>query len=214
MPTTAIILCGGQSKRLRPLTDDKPKCMVLLNNRPILDYQIKFLRNAGVKKIILACGYKWEKIKEHYKDQLVYSPETEPLGTGGAVKLALKFVDEEEFFVLNSDDILDLDYSALAAVGSPAIVVSHFHSNFGIVDIDENNNVLGFRQKPLLPFWANAGIYVFNKSMPFPEKGDHETTTLQKIKLKAYKHDGYWITINTVKDLEDAEKFFKDKNIF
>ena len=214
MPETAIILCGGLAKRMRPITEEIPKCLVQLNGHTLLDYQMKFLRAGGVEKIILACGYQWEKIKELYGDQFIYSVEDEPLGTGGAVKLALKFVDEEEFFVLNSDDILDLDYRKLTAVGSPAIVVSHFHSNFGIVDIDENNNVLGFRQKPLLPFWANAGIYIFNKSMPFPEKGDHETTTLQKIKLKAYKHDGYWITINTMKDLEDAEKFFKDKNIF
>ena len=214
MPETAIILCGGLAKRMRPITEEIPKCLVQLNGHTLLDYQMKFLRAGGVEKIILACGYQWEKIKELYGDQFIYSVEDEPLGTGGAVKLALKFVDEEEFFVLDCDEIMGLDFREFAKIGAPALVASRFHCQFGLVDMDENGNVLQFRQKPLLEnLWANAGIYLFSKKTPLPDKGAFETITFNEVKLKAYKHPGFWLTLNTVKDIEDAEKFVRENKI-
>lgn len=214
MPSTAIILCGGLAKRMRPITEEIPKCLVQLNGRALLDYQMKYLRAGGIKKIILACGYKWEKIKEIYGDQFIYSVESEPLGTGGAVKLALKYVDEEEFFVLDCDEIMDLDFQAFGKIGAPALVASRFHCQFGVVDMDEKGNVIKFVQYPLLEnVWANAGIYLFSKKTPLPDKGAFETTTFNEVKLKAYKHPGFWLTLNTVKDIDNAEKFVKEKNI-
>jgi len=214
MPETIIMLCGGLAKRMRPLADEIPKCMISINGKPLLDYHLKFLRAAGIKKIIFACGHKWEIIKKHYGDEFVYSVEAEPLGTAGAVKKALPFVKEEEFFVYNADDIIDLDWKAFGKVGSNAIAVGHPRSTFGAVDIDEKNNVLGFKEKPKETFWANAGAYIFSKKTPFPERGALETETFPKIKLKAFKHDSFWLQVNTAKDIEEAEKFLKVKNIF
>ncbi len=210
MPKTIIMLCGGLAKRMRPLTDEIPKCMIPINGKPLLDYHLKFLLAAGIKKIILACGHKWEVIKEYYEDKFIYSVETEPLGTGGAVKKALRFVEEEEFFVYNADDIIDLNWKEFGKVGANAIAVGHPRSTFGAVDIDEKNIVLGFREKPKETFWSNAGAYIFSRKISLPEKGNLEADVIPKMKLKAFKHEGFWLQINTSKDVEEAGKFLKD----
>lgn len=77
----AIILAGGLGRRLYPLTTDLPKCMIPINGKPLLDYQLQWLRKYRLGKVIVSCGYRWEKIKKYYGDGLIYSVEYEPLGT-------------------------------------------------------------------------------------------------------------------------------------
>ncbi len=207
-----IILSGGQGKRLRPLTNDIPKCMVPVNGRPMLDWHIQWLNKYNIEKIVMACGYKWEKLKTHYGNKLIYSIEDEPLGTGGAVKLALEHIEGDEFFVVNSDDINNANLAEMVQLGANSIAISQFRSQFGIVET-EGHLVKGFEQKPILPYWANMGLYLFSKKMKFPEKGAFETELLPELaakgELKAYRHKGYWVTINTMKELDEAQEFLK-----
>jgi NDP-sugar pyrophosphorylase family protein len=214
----AIILCGGQGKRLRPITDTVPKPLVPINDGTLLDLQVKLLEKYGINKIILACGYKWEVIKERYGDRFIYSTEEKRLGTGGALKQAIDLVDGENFFVLNCDEITDIDLDALKAMGSNTIVASNFNCRFGIVKI-ENGEVREFKQKPKLEnLWASMGVYYLNKSIQndLPVEGSMERVLFQNsnFKLKAYKHRGIWLTVNTRKDKEVAEKFLKDHPLF
>jgi NDP-sugar pyrophosphorylase family protein len=213
-----IILAGGQGKRLRPLTNDIPKCMVPVNGQPMLQYHLNWLKHYEIKKIVVACGYKWEKIKEHYGPTLVYSVEDEPLGTGGAIKMALDQIEGDQFFVLNSDDLNNTNLHELWKYGANSVVISHFRSQFGIVET-EGHLIKEFKQKPLLPYFANIGLYLLNKNLKFPTKGAIETDLLpqlaEKGHLKAFHHNGYWITINTVKELEEAEHAFRHmKEVF
>lgn len=204
----AIILAGGQGKRLRPLTDGMPKCMVQLNGKPLIQYHIDWLKKYGIKKFVVACGYKWEMIRQHYKNSLVYSVEEEPLGTGGAIKKAMQHIDGHEFIVVNCDDINNVDVNKLQKLGSNAMCLSKLPSPFGVVEVDDGF-VTRFRQKPVLPHWVNIGVYILNKDIRLPKTGSIEDEVFPKIRLKAYKHDGYWITINTMKDLEEAEQRLK-----
>ncbi len=208
----AVILAGGMGKRLRPLTKDLPKAMVPVNGKPLLQYQLDILNRHGVQKIVLACGYKWEKIKQHYGGKFIYSVEDAPLGTAGAVKNAIDRIDGDEFIVLNADDITDINVEKFMKTGSNATAVAHFHSNFGIVDI-ENGKIVQFREKPLMPYWASVGLHLLNKNVKFPEKGSLEQDVLPVLaregKLKACEHMGFWKTVNTVKDLEEVEIFLK-----
>ena len=203
-----IILAGGQAKRLRPITDGMPKCMVPINGKPTLQYHLDFLSKYKViDKIVLACGYKWEIIKEHYGNRFIYSLEDEPLGTGGAVRRALDHIDGEDFLFLNAHDINNVDINELIKTGSSATVICRFKSQFGIVDV-ENGMIKQFREKPLLPYWANMGMHILNKKIKFPEIGSLEQDVLPKLaasgQLKAFNHTGYWVTINTMKELEEA----------
>ena len=203
-----IILAGGQAKRLRPITEDMPKCMVPINGKPTLQYHLDYLaKYKAVDKVVLACGHRWEKIREHYGDKFTYSAEGEPLGTAGAVRLALEHVEGDEFLVLNADDINNVDISGLIKKGANTTVVSRFKSQFGIVELT-GGLIKSFKEKPLLPYWANMGMHLLNRKVRFPEKGSLEQDVLpalaRKDQLKAYKHTGYWVTINTLKELEEA----------
>ena len=213
----AIVLAGGVGKRLRPLTKDLPKAMVPVNGKPLLQYQLDILKGHKIEKIVLACGYKWEKIKQYYGTKFVYSVEEEPLGTAGAVRNALEHIAGQEFIVLNSDDITDIDIGKFVKMGSNTTAVAHFHSNFGIVDV-EGDKIVQFREKPMMPYWANVGLHLLNKDVKFPAKGSLEQDVLPLLakqgKLNAYKHTGFWHTVNTAKDLEEVEAFLKkSKNI-
>ena len=203
-----VILAGGQAKRLRPITDGMPKCMVPINGKPTLQYHLDFIKKyKAVDRIILACGYRWERIKEHYGDSFIYSVEDEPRGTAGGLRLALDHVEGDEFLVLNADDINNVDINRLINMGSNSTVICRFKSQFGIVDV-EGPLIKKFREKPLLPYWANMGMHIFSKKVKLPEKGSLEQDVLPKLaakgQLKAYKHTGYWVTINTLKELEEA----------
>lgn len=208
-----VILAGGMGTRLRPHIEDIPKCMVPVNGRPLLDYQLSWLKQYSIGKTVLACGYKWEEIKKHYGDAFVYSAEEEPLGTAGALKLALEHIEGEEFLVVNADDINDVDLTALWKMGSNTTVVSMFHSRFGIAEFD-NGKIKRFREKPLLPYWANIGLHMLNKTVKLPNNGSLEKGILpqlaEKGQLKAYKHQGFWMTVNTVKDLEELEAALRE----
>ena len=208
----AIILAGGLGKRLRPVTEDLPKAMVPVNGKPLLQYQLDMLNRYNVERIVLACGYKWEKIKQHYEDKFIYSVEDEPLGTAGAVRNAIEHVDGDSFIVLNADDITDIAVDRFIKMGANTTAVANFHSNFGIVDI-KNGKIAQFREKPLMPYWANVGLHLLSKEVKFPNRGSLENDVLPLLakqgKLKAYKHKGFWQTVNTIKDLEEVEAFLR-----
>jgi NDP-sugar pyrophosphorylase family protein len=212
----AIILAGGMGKRLRPLTKDIPKAMVPVNGVPLLEYQLRRLEKAGVDRIVLACGYKWQVIRNAFGKRFIYSVEKEPLGTAGAVNNALDKIDGKEFLVVNADDITDANLKELIKMGSNTTAVARFHSNFGIVEI-RGNKIIKFQEKPLLPYWANVGLHILNKKIKFPPKGSLEYDVLPGIaakgKLKVYKHRGFWMTVNTTKDLEEVEDAIKNKGI-
>ncbi len=225
MVKSAIILAGGKGERLRPYTDKLPKPMVPVLGRPIVEYQVLWLKNQGIKHIVFACSYMHEEIENFFKDgskygmKFDYSIEDEPLGRGGAFKKALGFIPKEEGLILgaNGDEItveplepwieFHKKNNALAT-----LLLIKLISPFGIVELEEGGKITGFREKPELPHWINAGVYVFGRECieMFPEVGDHETETFPGLvkegKLFGYPATTFRTTINTVKDLNDANK--------
>lgn len=202
----AVILCGGKGKRLGKIGEELPKALVPINGKPIIDYQIEWLKNYGVSNIVLACGYKWEKLKEHLGDSVKYAVEETLLGTGGAIKNALKHVEGNDFFCLNVDDLTDIDLNKLKELGSNAICLCKYRCPAGVVKT-ENGIVTKFEEKAVLEnVWVSCGVYILSKSIEFPEKGSVEYDVFPKITLKAFKHEGRWVTVNTQKELEEAEK--------
>lgn len=208
----AVILCGGKGKRLGEIGKDLPKAMIPINGKPLIDYQIEWLKKYGVKNIILACGYKWEKLKEHLRDNAKYAVEEEPLGTGGAIKNALKYLEGDDFFALNADDLTDINLDKLSEVGSNAICLARYRCPAGVAKI-EAGIIKEFVEKPVLDnVWVSCGVYLLNKNLDLPDKGSIEYEVWPKINSKAFKHEGIWITVNTQKELESAEKALKEKS--
>ncbi|MFH0936973.1 MAG: nucleotidyltransferase family protein [Candidatus Daviesbacteria bacterium] len=225
---SAIILAGGKGERLRPYTNDRPKPMVEIAGKPILAYQINELKKAGVEEIILACSYQREVLQsylsdgEKYKIKASYSIEETPLGRGGGIKQAMKQItgDWDDVIISNGDNLWRVDLKSLIKKHQEkralaTIVVVPLKSPYGIVEFNENDEILGFREKPELPHWINAGIYVFSKNIELllPDIGDHEVETFPKLpkeKFLVFQSRDYWRGIDTVKDLTEAEKEVKE----
>jgi NDP-sugar pyrophosphorylase family protein len=219
----AIILAGGKGERLRPLTENIPKCMVPVLGNPLLAFQLKWLRAHGIENVALCCGYLHEVIEEYFGDgrrhgvKIEYLVETESLGRGGALKNGLRLFKEqgEPVLALNGDAITNLNVSELAKFHTKnqplaTLVSTPLTSPYGIVDFDSDPKVVtGFREKPQLPFWINAGIYVLSPEIfeLLPDKGDHEDTTFpllaSRAQLHAFRTDCFWKPVDTIKDLSE-----------
>ena len=212
----AIILAGGRGKRLRPITDYVPKPLVPLNNIPIIDWQIKYLKKFGIKEIIICTGYKTEMIqhflsvKDNFGINIKFSIEKVPLGTGGAIKKAAKTITDKSFFVINGDTITDIDLKKLLTKQN-AIAAIELRTKFGIMETMDDK-VTRFREKKEIPdVWMNAGIYHLEKQIikDLPTKGDIEKTVFpeyaKKGKLNTVKYrDAKWFSVDSFKDMEEC----------
>lgn len=212
----AIILAGGRGKRLRPITDYVPKPLVPLNNVPIIEWQIRYLKKFNVDEIIICTGYKTEMI-EHFLDtkdnfgiKIRFSVEKTPLGTGGAIKQAGKSIKDKSFFVLNGDTITDIDLRKLKK--SPnSIAAIELRTKFGIMET-EDDKVTRFREKKEISnVWMNAGIYhLSNKVLKdLPKKGDIEKTVFPDYAKKGILNtvkftNTKWYSVDSFKDMEEC----------
>ncbi len=220
----AIILAGGLGERLRPFTSDRPKTMVEVAGIPILAYQLALLRDSGVRRFIISCGYRHDVIQDRFGNggqfgiQIEYAIEREKLGTGGGMKLALGMADASDPYLIatNGDILTDMDINAIADIhvagkNTATISLTQLQSPYGIVDSDSAHKVTAFHEKPLLPYWLSAGIYVLSPAIRdlLPDSGDLERSTFPKIaqegKLGAYRASAYWRAVDTAKDLSEAE---------
>ncbi len=225
----AVILAGGFGKRLRPLTNEIPKPMIKINDKPIISWQIEWLKANGITDIVIAAGYKRDHIVAYLKDgkefsiNIEYVAEEQPLDTGGGLKNARNaLIDEESFLVINGDILTNLKIDALLSINAIGILaVVPLPSPFGIVEIDEQETIQGFIEKPkIMDYWINAGVYYLsNKIFDYlPDIGSIEKITFPKLaeerKLKAVKYaDVYWRSIDSHKDIEEASKDLKEQEL-
>lgn len=224
MVNCAIILAGGKGERLRPYTNDRPKPMVEINGKPILAYQLEQLKKAGIKQVVFACSYHREALQEHFKKdngygiQAFFSIEETPLGRGGGIKKAMQILPKgwENVIITNGDNLWKLDLDGLIKKHEEkkaiaTVVVVPLQSPYGIVEFNAGDEILGFKEKPILPHWVNAGVYIFSKEIEalLPDEGDHEIETFPKLpsdRFLVFKSTDYWRGVDTVKDLTEAEK--------
>ena len=210
-----MILCGGMGKRLKPFTEEKPKPLLEVLGKPVIEYQLDFFKTHGIKDIILCSGHKHELFEEKYPN-LKHSVEKKALGTAGAIKNAEKFI-KEDFIVTNGDNIFLFNFQKMLqmfyATRNPVLALTQPTSPYGVIEV-EGDRVVEFREKPILNFWINAGITIFNREnlKYFPEEGMIEYDVYPKLvkekKLFAFRmREGtFWLAIDTAKDIENAEK--------
>ena len=209
---TAIVLCGGSSSRLKPQTT-APKALLDLGGITLLDYQIKWLRRNSIEDIVIATN-------EFVSTTLPvrYAIEREKLGTGGAVKNALPYVNGDLVYVMNVDDIVIYNVRDLVNTtrtsGRNYIVLSNMRLGYGLPRLGKSR-VLGFEEKPKLKDMpVSVGHYCFQRDdleWILPDKGqleDHLPILVEQRKLY-YKIIDDWVTINTFKEYTT----FKDQFI-
>jgi len=224
---TAVVLVGGVGLRMRPLTEDLPKCMIPLHGRPLIYWTLTWLRHYGIEHVVLGVSYRKEAVISYVKKnplgiKVDFSEHTQEGETGEGFRLAIKrHVDDDDFFAMNGDELTNLNLEKFAAFHLrhkpiATIAVSPMHSPFAVLEIN-GNDITGFREKPILEDkLVSAGIYIFNHAILdyLPMKGFIEKTAFpllaEKRLLKAYKlsENERWLTINSVKDLSMAEHEF------
>ena len=216
----AIILAGGKAERMGDAARGRPKALVEVAGKPLAAYQVGRLARAGVSRVIVSCaagqGELFERELAGLGPEVVAAEEPERLGRGGGIKFAARARRESgDVFALNGDELVDVDFDGLLArhrlTGAAAtIAVARPNSQFGMVDLRDDDVVRGFSEGGRIPYWVNCGIYVLSPEAieRFPDRGDHETTTFPELvregRLHAYRHDGLWLTVNTPKELRVA----------
>jgi len=179
--TDVLILAGGQGKRLRQVVGDRPKPMADISGQPFLDVLINYASGFGLKRFVLGTGYKADTITTYYEckdgpQQIVFSNESIPLGTGGAIKNAEGFLNSDPFLVMNGDSLCQLDLSDFLqfhikknALLSIALVPADCTEDFGTVELDETQKVIRFEEKKARSSrtFISAGIYLFRQDI-FP----------------------------------------------
>jgi NDP-sugar pyrophosphorylase family protein len=221
----ALILAGGQATRLGDAARGQPKALVPISGHPLAEYQVAQLVRAGVDRIIVSCAAGQAPLFEAKLSglgaEIVAVAEPEPLGRGGGLRFAAQHREESgPLYALNGDELTDVDLSVLleeheARRGAATIVVAPLTSQFGVVEVGEDDRVTGFHEAPRLPHWVNGGLYVLDDEAleRLPERGDHEQLTFPALaeegRLFAFRHEGLWITVNTPKDLQRAEAYYR-----
>jgi mannose-1-phosphate guanylyltransferase len=215
-----VILVGGEGTRLRPLTEEIPKPVLPLAGRPFLSYVLDWLGREGVEEVVLACGFRADKVRAALGDggggqpRLRYVEEPEPRGTAGAIKFA-QDVLEERFLALNGDVLMDLDLRALVeaheqrdARATIALYPVEDPSEYGLVRRTEDGEILGFVEKPgpdeVDTDEVNAGAYVLERALlddvPADRKVSIERDVFPELVgkgLYGVRLDGYWLDIGT-----------------
>lgn len=213
-----VILAGGLGTRLREETEFKPKPLVEIGGKPIIWHLIKYYEQAGVREFIVCAGYKGEMLIDYFakeKDlkhlgvQVVQTGEF--TNTGERIRLIEEFVERESFYCTYGDGLANinlnevlLSHKSMNKIGT--LCSTRPVSRFGVLELDANNQVKYFREKPIMNSWVNIGFFIFKG-----EIFDHiktnvslETEVLTKLaglnELNAFKHEGFWQPMDTYRE--------------
>ena len=225
----AIILCGGLSTRLGDITKSIPKILLEIGGRSILDWQLAKLKSVGITEVVLAAGHLSAVLRAEVGDtrlgiKMIYAIEETKLGTGGAIKNALKFISRptEPTWILNGDILYTNDFLAMAQklrLESAGIILGAKVADaatYGTLLFDEQNHLLSFREKAgeNIPGYINGGLYLFTPTAQkyFPEENSFsiEYDVFPKMTdLDVYPSDSHWIDVGVPERLDWARENYK-----
>lgn len=222
LPLTAVVMAGGYGTRLRPLTEDLPKPMLRVGDRPLLELIIKQLREAGIRRVNLTTHYKAETIARHFGDgrdfgvEIHYVQENQPLGTAGA--LSLLDASDAPLLVINGDILTRVNFTAMRdfhrehqAEMTVAVRQYDFHVPYGIIE-SHGVAVTGILEKPILRHFVNAGIYLLNpevcRFIPDGESYDMPDLISRLVadghRVVSFPVCEYWLDIGQHEDYQKA----------
>lgn len=223
----AIILAGGFGTRVSRVIKDVPKPMASIKGKPFLQYVLNYIIGQDITRVILSVGYKKEVIQDFFSSKynsllIDYCEESEPLGTGGAIKKALSMALEETVFVINGDSMFKIDYHQFykdhTNAGVPLSIALRFMqdvSRYGIVRTNDRNVITAFLEKQSNQSGAiNGGIYLIKKdfftTLNLPKVFSFEKDVMEKqvgnSDMAAFCYEGYFIDIGVPEDYNRAIK--------
>ena len=229
IPADALLMAGGEGKRLRPLTEHTPKPLLKVGDKPIIEYNIDRLAQVGIKNIHLSINYLGEQLENYFGDgstknlNIKYIKETKPMGTVGSVLLAEK-LEHDDVLIMNSDLLTNIDFvdfykTFKASNADMAVAATSYNVDipYAILETDDAQRVRSLKEKPRYTYFSNAGIYLLKKSMLdfIPKDSFFDITDLMdKIlamdrKLITFPINGYWLDIGKHEDYKKAQEDIK-----
>lgn len=221
----AMILAAGLGKRLKPLTNDIPKPLLKVGNQSLIERNIRSLLNYGFDEIVINVSYLGNMITEHVleifpNNKIIFSKESEPLGTGGGIKNALKLLGDEPFMLINADIYHNINLAAVKTAPKYAHLVGVKNPEHNIQgDFSLDNNIVLTRSE--LNDFTWSGISIINptifsqlqtQEMPFDIWNSVLMQFINNNKITAEIYEGIWIDTGTIDRLELANKTHKDEN--
>ncbi|MEU7576103.1 sugar phosphate nucleotidyltransferase [Streptomyces sp. NPDC041068] len=224
----AVVLAGGEGRRLRPTTLTVPKPLIPIDGTPILHIILAQLKSAGFTHVSLSLGYQAHMIKASFDEdrwhdlELDFSLEEEPLGTAGPLSLLPPF--EDSTLVMNADLLTDIDFADLVrrhkkseAIATVALSRQDIDIAHGVVELDEERRVTDFREKPRLSYLVSGGIYVLEPALLrlLPPRGRHDMPALldraraEGERVEGHVIEGDWHDIGTPEQLDLATAAYR-----
>lgn len=229
LPATAVLMAGGEGKRLRPLTETTPKPLLLVGDKPIIEYNIDRLIQVGIKKFSLSINYLGEQLEAYFSDgaakgvAINYVREDKPLGTIGSILLVDEF-EYDDIIVMNSDLLTNIDfadfYKNYKETGADMAVAATSYKvdvPYAVLEVGETNRIKSLQEKPRYTYYSNAGIYIINKKLlaMIPPQSYFDITDLiekaleMDYKVVTYPITGYWLDIGKHDDYKKAQEDIK-----
>lgn len=222
----AVILCGGQGTRLQSVIANQPKGLAAVNGRALLDILVDDLIAQGVRRIILCVGHLKEQIIEHFGGRtdakFLFSEETSPLGTGGAIKHASGMIKSEPFLAMNGDSVCRIDLHQLLAfhnshAADATIVVApdSERRDAGTIGIDPDGRIFSFDEKAAGGTGLiNAGIYLFKGGLPDSWRNEYPFSLEYNVfpQLAVGRRCFGFSTANKVVDIGTPERYQQAQN--
>ena len=229
IPVDAVLMAGGEGKRLRPLTENTPKPLLKVGDKPIIEYNIDRLSKVGIKNIHLSVNYLAEQLIDYFQDgsskslNIQYVKEDKPLGTIGSVLLVEDF-KHDDIIVMNSDLLTNIDFTDFYKMfkesdADMAVAATSYHVDipYAVLEVDNTNSVKSLKEKPRYTYYSNAGIYLLKKELlkMIPQGTFFDITDLMdkilemNLKLVTFPINGYWLDIGKHEDFKKAQEDIK-----
>lgn len=233
IPADAILMAGGEGKRLRPLTLNTPKPLLKVGDKPIIEHNIDRLINVGIKNIHLSINYLGNQLIEYFGNgnnrnaHIKYVQEDKPLGTIGSILLVEDFI-HDDIIVMNSDLLTTIDFLDFFTVfkesgADMAVAATSYNVDvpYGVLEVNDENQVSSLKEKPRYTYYSNAGIYLLKRSVleMIPKGLFYDVTQLMESliadskKLITYPIMGYWLDIGKHDDYKKAQDDIKHLNL-
>lgn len=235
----AMVMCAGEGTRLRPLTLERPKPLMPLANKPVLQYTLENLRKHGITEVVVNVSYLGDQIRNHFKDgaalgmKIHYSPEEKPWGTAGGVKRAESYFlkhDDPDFLITSGDGLTDIDFARVVrehkkkkALGTMVLKRVDQRFEYGVTLTDSKGRIKKFVEKPLFgDFFSNqvnTGIYIFHRDIfkhipakTFYDFGKQVWPELLKKKKLIYgvETDCFWTDIGNIPEYRRAQRMLME----
>lgn len=216
-----VILCGGKGTRMHQISESLPKPMILIGNKPILWHIMNLYSKNGHKDFLLLAGYKKKEIEKFFSKSensergwLVNILDTGiDSSKGQRLVIAKDWIHDDPFLLAYGDDLCNVDINKVIRFHKKnkkmvTLTSVRLKSNFGILDMDDKGAIKKFKEKPFLDHWISAGYIVMDKKViDYIQTGLDETDAFEllakKGKVQAFRHRGFWKTMNTIKDMQE-----------